>query len=163
MSEIDLNAQRLRELVSYNPDTGEFHCLIRRGSKAEVGMKCGALSAGYIRISIGAKLYAAHRLAWLYMTGEWPTGCIDHRDTDKSNNRWSNLRDRDHSGNMQNQRVAHKNNQTGFLGVFKSRTRFRAGLSVDGRNLSFGTYDTPELAYAAYLEAKRLHHQGNTL
>lgn len=89
-----------------------------------------------------------HRLAWLYMTGEWPTDEIDHRDRDPSNNRWSNLREATHKQNLSNQGI-HSNNRLGIRGVEKHGKRFRAYLGVEGKKVILGWFDTAEEAGAA--------------
>ena len=87
-----LEALRLRELLSYDPDTGLFRWSKNKGSK-DAGELAGCVSPkGYILIGIDGCLYLAHRLAWLYVHGEFPEKDIDHRDQDKSNNRICNLR-----------------------------------------------------------------------
>ena len=118
---------------------------------------------GYIVIGIERQWNWAHRLAWLYMTGEWPAGVIDHIDGDRANNRFSNLRDVPQRANMQNRKRPQKDNVLGLLGVSMRRGRFRATLKLASRQLHIGDFDTPEAAHQAYLEAKRLHHEGNTL
>ena len=81
-----LTAVRLREVLHYDPDTGEFSCL--RGLRQKVGRPN---ATGHIQISVDDRRYQAHRLVWLYMTGEWPRLLVHHIDGDPANNRWSNL------------------------------------------------------------------------
>lgn len=166
MSKIDskLTAERLRELVSYNPDTGIFtRRLDARRWKA--GGETGSVNKilGYVHITVGGYAGTAHRLAWLYMTGEWPTASIDHKDGNRSNNRFSNLRDVSQELNLQNRQRAQADNKAGLLGVSMRRGRYRATLKVRGRSIYLGDYETPEEAHAAYLEGKRAMHPGNTL
>jgi hypothetical protein len=110
-----------------------------------------------VQIGVGAKVYYAHRLAWLYMTGEWPTS-VDHIDGDKANNAWSNLRHAEPK--EQNQNMAMRSdNTTGFKGVFRTHTgKFAAQIHKDGKCHCLGSYVSPDEAYSAYLAAKaRLH------
>lgn len=102
----------------------------------------------------------AHRLAWLYMTGEWPRQEIDHIDGDRANNKWLNLRDVDHATNMQNRRVAQSNNVGGFLGV--SRRAESIHIAYVGTKY-IGSFRTPEEAHAAYVQRKRAAHDGCTI
>jgi len=103
-------------------------------------------------------------MAWLYMTGSWPAAEIDHRNGNKSDNRWENLRDVQPVVNQQNKRRAQSNSKTGFLGVMVSGDgRFCARIRVNGRNKHLGSFRSPELAHAAYLMAKRELHEGGTL
>lgn len=74
-----LTSETLKELLHYNPETGIFTWAKNAGQRAQVGRIAGSRTpSGYIKISLSRKLYAAHRLAWLYMTGSWPENEIDH-------------------------------------------------------------------------------------
>ena len=159
------SAETLRELITYEPDTGLFRWRISRG-RAGAGKIAGcADSAGYIRIYILGRKQAAHRLAWLYMTGEWPVIDVDHKDTVKSNNRWSNLRLATRSQNSENQRGPKANNRSGYLGVHfhKRSQKYVASITVRGKRRQLGEYRTGEEAYAVYLAAKRELHTHCTL
>jgi hypothetical protein len=164
-----LTAERLRELVSYDLETGVFTWRFsRRGASA--GSVAGSLKPeGYIKICVdGVQLYA-HQAAVLYVTGEMPKRgmCVDHIDGNKARNAWKNLRVTTADVNLQNQRSAHRNNKScGLLGVTKNGTSARpwvARLEVAGKRVHLGRYETPQLAHAAYLEAKRAAHPGCTL
>lgn len=151
-------------LLSYSQDTGAFTWLVQASQRTKVGMIAGCVDRqGYRRIGINHNRYAAHRLAWLYVNGAWPSNGIDHIDGNKSNNRLNNLRDVSQSMNMQNLYIANIDSRTGFLGVTKNRHRYRAQISVGGQMRNLGSYDSPELAHQAYLAFKRKHHPGNTL
>lgn len=154
----------LQNLLRYDQETGVFTWLIAVNRNIKVGDLAGGKNAnGYIRVCVRGRSYYAHRLAWFYMNGEWPKGEIDHRDGDSSNNRWKNLRELEHSLNLQNQRKASSNNQTGLLGVSPSRGRFRATIKLDGRAKFLGRFDSAEEAHAAYVKAKRDLHPGCTI
>ena len=87
-----LTADRLREILSYAPNTGEFRWLLTRG-RARAGKIAGVVSVyGYRIIRVGGRDYRSARLAWLYMTGAWPLQLVDHIDLNRVNDRWSNLR-----------------------------------------------------------------------
>jgi hypothetical protein len=158
---------RVAELLSYDPGTGEFTRLrTAPGGKSNAGDKAGILnSRGYVRIRIDGAHHQAHRLAWLYMTGEWPKHEVDHINGIRHDNRIANLRDVPRCVNQQNQRAGKSRGPaaTGLLGVSRIKTRFRAQITVLGKRLFLGRFDTPEEAHAAYLKAKREHHEGNTL
>jgi hypothetical protein len=165
MSNVNLTAARLRELLSYDPETGVFICLVHRGKKKRAGMQDGlADKNGYRAIEIEKRRYRAHRLAWLYMTGEWPTDFIDHINGIKTDNRFCNLRDVTHTVNMQNMRKPTINNSTGYLGVHPGyKGWFKAQINVDGEKLYLGKFKTAEEASEAYLKARRELQPGNTL
>lgn len=160
-----ITAARLREVLHYNPITGVFTWRVRTSTCVQVGdVAGGSGSGGYIDIRIDGRKHGAHRLAWLYMTGELPEHEIDHENTCRSDNRWDNLRDATHAQNMQNLRKAPSHNTSGFLGVSEDRRGlWRAQIMVGGRNKSLGYHQTQELAHAAYLEAKARLHPFQTL
>ena len=159
-----LTTERLRHVLSYDQDTGVFTNRIRRGV-CEVGKVVGTVNKdGHLRIRLDFKRYFAHRLAWFYVTGEWPENQIDHIDGDPGNNRFANLRDAHRSINMQNRRKAQKNSATGVLGVqFAGKYGYRAAIKQDGKPTYIGTYRTLEEARQAYLERKRTIHPGCTI
>ena len=156
----ELTAIRLRELLKYNPDTGEFVWRVScRGTKA--GDTAGTSgSEGRRHITIGYSKYKAHRLAWLYVYGYWPKNLIDHINGDPTDNRIENLREATVSENLHNQRRSHKNNKTGVLGVQwrPMKNKFRARITVSGKEISLGHFDSIEDAEKAYLEAKAKLH-----
>jgi hypothetical protein len=165
MATADLSAERLRELLHYDQTTGAFTWRVFRGRTAKAGDQAGSIVDGYVKIMVDGRTYTAGRLAVVYVTGAWPASEVDHRDTDRSNNRWLNLRDVPHATNVENQRSARVTNKVGFLGVSKHHRseRYRARIRVAGKLKPLGWFDTPEDAHEAYKAAKRLFHDGNTL
>jgi hypothetical protein len=99
------------------------------------------------------------------VTGDWPADQLDHINGDKLDNRIANLREVSNQENTQNYRKAKRNSKTGYLGVCHEPrgNSYVAYLRIDGRTRNLGTYQTPKEAHAAYLSAKRQHHQGCTL
>jgi hypothetical protein len=164
MAKADLTSQRLRELLHYDPETGAFTWLATAG-KARAGGRAGdALSHGYNRIGIDGHVYLAHRLAWFYVYGIWPSGEIDHINGNRIDNRMVNLRDVPRRLNRENLRSARSDNQTGVLGVAKNgKSSWQARIKVNGVRHSLGTYGSPEEAHQAYLKAKRKLHDGCTI
>lgn len=146
-----LTTARLKESLSYDPETGSFTWLIQKARRTKIGSVAGTIWDGYIRIEIDNRSYRAHRLAWLYMTGVWPDEEIDHKNTNRSDNRWSNLRAATHSQNQGNAR-RRRDNSTGFKSVQKIRGKFRAVISR-GPRIHLGYFDTAEKAHAAYCAA----------
>ena len=93
-----LTQKRLKELLDYDPDTGIFTWKVSIGGRTK-GTKAGGLHAsGMYIIRIDRKIYSAGRLAYLFMTGEWPCGTAMRWNGIKDDNRWENLYD---SGNTQ--------------------------------------------------------------
>lgn len=160
-----LTQAKLRSVLHYDPVTGIFTYLVRRGFRVKVGDVAGALSSnGYVRLSVNYRRYYGQRLAWLYMTGEWPRRQVDHKNTIRSDNRWTNLRPATNRLNNENRRAAHSSNITGFLGAGPTRNgNYRARIYARGRERHLGVFDTPEQAHAAYVAAKRQLHRGCTL
>lgn len=161
-----LTAARLRELLRYDPDTGAFIRLSARAS-SHIGKQAGCVnkSLGYVIISVEGATYYGHRLAFLWMTGEWPHGQADHINGERADNRWCNLRDVSKTANVQNVHKARRHNASGFLGVRKARrgSRWDSMITVNKRLTYIGSFASPEEAHAAYLEAKRRLHAGCTL
>ena len=158
-----LTAERLREVLSYDPETGVFTWFAARGS-GKVGSVAGCLAKdGYRVIRIDRQRYLASRLVWLYTTGSWPKFEIDHKNGIRDDDRWVNLRDVTRSENQQNLRRALSNSTTGFLGVSRHQGNFQAQIRLDGKSRYLGTFSTPEEAHAAYLNAKRGLHQTCTI
>jgi hypothetical protein len=146
---LPISHRKLLELLHYNPDTGAFTWIkYRRGVLKN-------REAGYIKdqkyrvIRIDGHSYYAHRLAWFYMTSEWPENQIDHIDIDGLNNRWDNLQQVTNRVNNLNKQ---KGPKSGFHGAVQIGKRFRSQGKLNGKQLFFGTYDTPEEAHQVYLE-----------
>lgn len=158
-----LTAQRVRELLSYNPETGLLYRLTSSGGRSAGTIAGNRSKDGRIQIYIDNKNYKAHRVIWLLVTGEWPLYDVDHKDGNPSNNAWSNLRDVPHRINLENRVKAAKGSAIPLLGVIKNKARFGAQINVDGKRIWLGTYDTPEEAHQVYLGAKRKLHNGCTI
>lgn len=144
-----LTQERLKEVLRYNRRTGLFHW-------RATGKRAGTIvNNGYVRIGIDGGQYAAHRLAFLYVTGEWPKGEVDHRYGIKTDNRWKELRDTTTSKNQHNRRLPNAGH-TLPLGVTAHRCgKFQAYIQVNKKARYLGLHATPQLAEAAYLKAKR--------
>lgn len=158
--------QDLQHCLSYNPETGEFHWKSSTNNRVKVGSPAGFVHPdGRLYIGFQGKSHLSYRLAWLLTHNEWPSGVIDHIDGDPLNNRISNLRDVTCFVNMQNQRKANSDNKTGLLGVYlnKKSGKFIAQIGYKGKLKYLGSFSTPEDAHAAYLVAKRKHHEGCTI
>lgn len=155
-----LTAERLREVLHYDPETGEFRWRVSRRNGVKAGDVAGTVTNyGYRQIRVDGRCYRASRLAFLYMTGEWPSHEIDHRDNDPSNDRWSNLREATGSQNQANKR-RQINNTSGYKGVTYHRdcARWQAQIMVHGRMRYLGLYDTREEAFAVRCSASRRYH-----
>lgn len=145
-----LEISELKNLLDYNQGTGMFVWKVDHGPKYKAGTDAGYVGQGYVRIYIKRKSYQAHRLAWLYVHGEWPKGEIDHINRDGTDNRIVNLRDVTHSQNMIN-KGPKSNNTTGHPGVQydRQRNKYRAVVAREGRKYCGGRHPTIEAAIAA--------------
>lgn len=161
-----ITAERLRELLHYDPETGIFTARFNSG-KRRAGKPVGTLEkrSGYYVMRLDGATYLSHRMAWLYMTGELPQFHIDHINMCKGDNRFANLRDVGAAVNTQNIGRARKSNESGFLGVslHKKSGAWHARIQVAGKQRYIGSYPTPEEAHGAYLKAKRELHEGCTI
>jgi len=161
----------LKELLHYDPETGVFTWNVDR-QRVKAGSEAGQVKVdGYRHIKISGKVFRAHRLAFLYITGAWPDQEVDHINGEKLDNRWCNLRDVSRKTNEQNARKPMHHNKSGFLGVspYKHKHRpnrkpkWKAQIRFNGKKKHIGYYDTPEEAHDAYLKAKRELHDGCTI
>ncbi len=163
-----LTANRLRAIVSYNPEHGNF-VWIKSKQGRTIGRSIGYYNnKGYIKIRINGVIYSAHRLAWLYMTGEWPDNQIGHINGKKSDNRFINLRQADNSINAQNRHKARKDSVTGVMGVCLRTDKYRvaksycASIMVSGVRKCLGYFSTIEEAHLDYIKEKQRIHKGYT-
>jgi len=151
----------LLSMLQYDPETGNFTWLRPPSNKPHwIGAIAGSKVRGRIRIMIYRKSYFAHRLAWFYVHGAWPSSLIDHIDGNPLNNRLSNLREATPTQNQANKRRC-KRNRSGFKGVGKCPRvggKWVARIRIDGRQRTIGRFNTPDSAYAAYLSAAREVH-----
>lgn len=149
-----MNQQTLKTFLKYNQRTGTFTWLQSRGPVSKGSVAGTVDSKGYIQIGIEGKLYAAHRLAHLYVTGRMPP-YVDHRDGNTQNNKWINLRQATLTQNQYNRRL-NKNNSVGLKGVTRhANGRYAAQIQIAGKKKRLGYFDTAEDAHAAYMAAAK--------
>ena len=145
---------QLHELLQYDESNGTFYWR-RNSGKGKAGSVAGTSNQkGYTVIRCQGRNYYAHRLAWFFVHGVWPSGEIDHLDRVKSNNRLANLRVATSSQNKHNT-TRRADNTSGFKGVSwrPSQLKWNARICIEGRNRSLGMFATPEQASAAYQAA----------
>ena len=146
-----LTQARVRELLDYNPETGELRWKVLTSNRAKIGDVAGCSNTpdGYRRIGVDGKMYLAHRLAWLHTHGHFPD-ILDHVNCVRSDNRLTNLRPATIYQNNMN-RPRNSNNSSGIKGVsfHKPSGKWRADIMVHGKNYHLGTFKTIEEATAA--------------
>jgi hypothetical protein len=138
-----LDAKTLREVLSYDPETGVFAWKIRKKGIRH-GREPGCITKfGHRLIRLDRVAYMAHRLAWLYVYGKWPSNDhIDHINGRPDDNRICNLRDVSVAQNIANRKGPNKNSKSGALGVHRYGIRWCARIMKDRRSIRIGVFDT---------------------
>lgn len=161
-----LTQEKLKEVLDYNPISGEFfwrdYQLPSRKARRKTGRACIGSRAGhnrkrdgYLELRYDGTLYLGHRLAWLYVHGEWPSGELDHINGNPADNRIKNLRPATRSQQNGNTR-RRRNNKTGFKGVCKYRDRYSAYIKIPKQKSKYlGSFASPQEAHQAYIAAAR--------
>jgi hypothetical protein len=143
--------QRLKEVLDYNPETGEFTWK-ERGQGRIVGKRAGTLSVSKTSmrrwfLCVDRQVMLRSRAAWIYMTGEDITGkVIDHINRNTEDDRFKNLRSCTQNQNMKN-RKANSNSATGVKGVFYNKAKNKWGVSLGKNTGLFKTIDEAAIAY----------------
>ena len=170
----ELTQEKLKIKVHFDPNSGIFTKpkKIDKYGRISGGFNIGSINKvgngigkKYQKISVDGKAYLGHRLAWLYIYGNWPKNQIDHIDGNSLNNSINNLRDVSRIENSQNIRSPSSNNKTGYLGVFlhKQTGKYRTRIMVNKKIVELGLFKNPEDAHAAYINAKRELHSSCTI
>ena len=154
--------ERLKTLFVYDPSSGIFTRRVASGRHGchPAGRVCGyTMQRGYVQIYVDGRRYMAHRLAWVYVYGRWPSGDIDHINQQKADNRIANLREATRAQNMQNVSL-HRHNSSGRKGVcwHKPRAKWRAYIFNGYRQQHLGLFDTFADAVKAREAAERERH-----
>lgn len=167
---------RLRRLLEYDSEAGiltwkvrspedftatEHHsaerlCRIwnRRYAGKLASSKAGG---GYLNIKIDGRAYRAHRIAWAIHSGNDPVlSDIDHRNRDRGNIKFNNLRPATRSENTMNAAPRLKN-KSGVLGVcpHKATGKWIAQIQCNGKKKYLGIYDSIDAAAKARREAEK--------
>lgn len=153
-----LSAERLREVISYDPATGIFTRRVSVGRRrSKVGDVAGSVTwNGYAIICVDSLQYRAHRLAWLYVYGKWPNADIDHINRNRIDNRIANLREATRGQNMQNAGLQ-KNNMSGIRGVYwdNVKQKWTANIQHNHRTIYLGRFDRIDDATSARRAAEK--------
>jgi hypothetical protein len=144
----EMTAERLRELLHYEPLTGRFTWRVHNSVAIPGERAGGAHGGGYRSIGIDYKKYLEHTLAVLYVTGQWPENDVDHKNGIRSDNRWENLIVATKSENNHNKGLSPRN-KTGYAGICKHGNKYRARLEVQGKPIDLGCFSALEDAIEA--------------
>ncbi len=140
----DLTQEDLRGRIIYLSGSGKFY-------NAITGYEVGNNKRGiYSYIEVRGRKYLAHRLAWLYVYGQWPHSLIDHIDGNPRNNEISNLRE---ATDVEN----HQNTKCRGFHFCRRNQKYRAQITIEKQRRYLGYFDTPEQARAAYEAASQQH------
>lgn len=150
VDELPITLEKLKQILRYDPISGLWIYLKSRG-RCKAGSIAGTLATnGYILIYIDGIPYMAHRLAWFYMTGEWPKEEIDHKNNIRDSNEWENLREATRVENIANSPKFSTNN-SGYKGVYYHNGKYEAAITFNNERLYLGSFDTPQKASEAYI------------
>lgn len=167
--------EQLRELLTYDPETGKLFWMERPVSMFNGERELSAnkwnsrfagreaftcvLDSGYRTGLVFRKAYKAHRVAWAIFHGRWPRGQIDHVNGDKQDNRIINLREASQSENKRNTAI-YRNNTSGYKGVCWHRAtgKWISQIGLGGKQIRLGYFNDPAEAHAAYCEAAKKYH-----
>jgi hypothetical protein len=164
---MELTQEIVREFLEYEPKTGllTWKERLRKWFKSDRDWKIWnsnfkgteafthTTPFGYKQGTILRKSYQAHRIIWLWVTGEWPKS-VDHKNGIRTDNRWENLRNVSISKNMRNQKKNSKNT-SGFRGVYFHKRSGKWVASI--KKIHLGIFDTPEEAFEAYVEEAKAY------
>lgn len=153
------SAERLNELLRYDPETGLLIRKVRRGSARAGDVVKFINASGHITLNVDGKPYLAHRVIWKMVTGQDPIDEIDHKDVNGSNNCWENLRESNRPQNMANVPTP-STNTSGVKNVTfrRANKKWHAKIKTNNKDNHIGYFDRLEDAAAAVAEARaRLH------
>lgn len=149
--------------LEYYPSSGIFKWKVSPSAKVKAGQEANSRELmGYVRIAYKNKTYKAHRLAWLFVYGEWPDSAIDHINGKKDDNRIENLRLTNPVLNGQN-RLPNKGKTT-LMGAFTDKGKLHrenpwfSSITVNKKKIHLGWFKTEKEAHEAYKKAKAIHH-----
>lgn len=143
---------RLMELFNYDSSTGKITWRVAHNNRCPIGSEAGWWSKGYRVLTVDRERIPAHQAVWMIVYGQWPLSDLDHIDTDKANNRISNLREATMSQNLANAN-RRSDNQSGFKSVHwhNTRNKWTAQINIGGKRRHLGLFATAAEAHAAYV------------
>lgn len=162
-----LTADRARILFRYDEATGSLYRNFPAGGQPAGKVEMNISKSGYLRVMVDRKRIQAHRLIWLIKTGKFPFGVIDHKNRNKTDNRWSNLRDVSEKENGMNKhstinmdmKIQSKNGiwQDTESGLWIAQ--IDVGSRREQKPIYLGEYNTYDDALSAYAKAQTIFKQ----
>lgn len=140
----ELTQARLKEVLQYNPETGDFIVIKKRSNRCKpIGSISGTVICTYLYTGIDGKNYVHHRLAFLYMNGSFPKDQVDHINGIRTDNRFCNLREVSNFDNCRNKRML-DNNTSGINGISwdKKRNKWRAYIYINEKHIYLGRHNS---------------------
>lgn len=156
----EITQKYLKSVLYYDPETGIFTWIKSSSNRIQNGDMAGSFSKrGYTVIRISKKIYTAHRLAFLFMTGKFPIDEVDHINRIKTDNKWVNLRECNRTQNSANH-GKFKNNKSGYKGVYwhKTNKKWSSEIYTNGNKIHLGFYTDIKEAAKTYNEAANKYH-----
>ncbi|WP_030538355.1 HNH endonuclease, partial [Sphingobium sp. DC-2] len=166
------NHDVLRQLLRYNPETGELFWIERglnffpdkrawawwNGRNAGNRVSSATGKTGYLLVKIFAKRYLAHRVAWAVHYAERPPIQIDHINGIRHDNRIGNLRSVTAVDNQRNMKRSVRNT-SGVTGVCYNARRkmWSAYISFNGAQHKLGLFSTLQEAASVRRAAEVAH------
>lgn len=138
-----ITQQRLKQVLSYCPTTGEFRWRVsRKGTKGKGSIAGSVNYQGYRRIVIDGENYLAHRLAILHERGYWPENPVTHRNGRSDENHIENLQEVSMQCVMQ-AGSKRSDNTSGFKGIYwdKKANKYQAQITINGKTTTLGLFD----------------------
>lgn len=148
-----ITRESLMRVMNYTQETGAFTWVMPPKNHGRLkAAEAGSRTTGYVLIKLDGRKYKAHRLAWLFVHGDWPNGEIDHINGNPFDNRISNLRIATSAQNQANRRRNENKQYPKGVRILPSG-RFNARITVSKRLINIGVYETAADASTAYLKA----------
>lgn len=157
-----ITAQEILEWFSYDPNDGIVRWKKKPNRNIPIGRSVGfAWNDGtnhYTRTMLGGRYIFVHVVAFVCMTGEYPSGDVDHINGNGQDNRWINLRDVSHSVNGRNQKM-NRRNRSGVMGVIfhKASQKWLARIALNGVEQHLGVFENKAQAISARKSAEQLY------
>jgi hypothetical protein len=154
---------RLQELLNYDPETGIVTAkqpFNRRGGYNTGDVVGYPDVGGYLKVTIDKTPYALHRVIWKLVTGNEPVDYLDHKDRNRQNNRWANLREATSTQNAANMKPSalYGSGGRGVRFMPGSKRKWHVEIQANGERFKIGEFDSFEEAHEAYkADAKRRH------